>query len=166
MNGRQTNERVGAYAYVAWTPFCLVEQSDDSACRFLQWTQCKNRHKDRCRAGSRTPGDDLRGPDSNINCAKTFVFLDACFSGGIREELVAAVPCIFGTSTCTEDGFSYDSSSVGHGAWTAQFLCEGLIKLRYREHKNDEQNDVDLFELYLKSRTAYVRKYPRRGDRP
>lgn len=111
---------------------------------------------------------DLRGPDGNINRAKTFVFFDACFSGGIREELVAAVPCIFGTSTCTEDGFGYDSGSVGHGAWTAQFLCEGLMKVPCGGggEQQTKGQDVDLFELYLKSRAAYVRKYPRRGDRP
>ena len=122
-------------------------------------------HDEKARSGQYWDVDiasDLRGPESNINRAKTFVFFDACFSGGIREELVAAVPHIFGTSTCTEDGYGYDSASVGHGAWTAQFLCEGLMSPAYC----GAEKDVDLFELYMKSRALYIRKYPRRGDRP
>ena len=38
MHGKETNKGVGAYAYVAWTPFCHVsgKQSDD-VCGLIQW---------------------------------------------------------------------------------------------------------------------------------
>ena len=103
---------------------------------------------------------DLGGRPDDSNRAKTFVFLDACFSGGIREELVAAVPSIFGTSTCTEDRYGYDSGVERHGAWTAQFLCEGLMAA------SGKKEDVDLFDLFTRSRAMYTRKHPKGGDRP
>ena len=44
------------------------------------------------------------------NQAKTFVFLDACFSGGIIEELVKCIPNVIGTTTCSKKGYGYDEN--------------------------------------------------------
>lgn len=90
---------------------------------------------------------------------RAFVFLDACFSGGIVEELMSALPNAVGCTTCTRRGYGYDSSVEQHGAWTNQFLCKGLNTL-------NTTKDVDLMQLLLQSQQEYVQRYRNPGDRP
>lgn len=83
---------------------------------------------------------------------------DACFSGGIIEEVLEALPSVVGTTTCTRRGYGYDSQATHSGAWTNGFLSEGLA--------TRIGQDVDLAALYMQARDVYVSKYPSRGDRP
>ena len=91
---------------------------------------------------------------------RAFVFLDACFSGGIIEELMSALPNAVGCTTCTERGYGYDSAQEQHGAWTNQFLCKGLSTLA------KEGSRVDLIQLLLQSQREYIQRYRKSGDRP
>lgn len=94
------------------------------------------------------------------NQATTFVFLDACFSGGILEELVATIPYSFGTSTCSQKGYGYDESINQHGAWTNTFLTEGLERHRHLG------GQVDMVVLFQNAYTTYVKRHHSYGDRP
>ena len=87
--------------------------------------------------------------------ATTFVFLDACFSGGILQELVASIPCSFGTSTCSQKGYGYDESMNQHGAWTHTFLVRGL-ESRVPEGGRTDLVAVfqDAYQLYVQTHTA------------
>ena len=99
---------------------------------------------------------DLRGYSG-----KAFVFLDACFSGGIIEELLGVLPNAVGCTTCTENGYGYDSAQEQHGAWTNQFLCKGLCTLR-----QSAENTTDLMQMFLQSQYQYSQKYRNPGDKP
>ena len=92
------------------------------------------------------------------NLSHTFVFIDACFSGGLIEELLDALPHVVGSTTCTRKGFGYDDAATSSGAWTNGFLTQGLMHARCE--------DVDLAALYTSARDAYVRQYASQGDRP
>ena len=50
------------------------------------------------------------------NRSHTFVFIDACYSGGLIEELLDALPNVVGTTTCTRKGFGYDDERTHSGA--------------------------------------------------
>lgn len=88
-----------------------------------------------------------------------------------------AVPCVVGTTTCTQKGYGYgdailcplnrkkkdgechslDSSVTQSGAWTDTFLVQGL---------QGQQECLDLVELYENCRAKYQRQYQSRGDWP
>lgn len=59
---------------------------------------------------------DLSRNGSNLS--RTFVFIDACFSGGLIEELLTSLPNVVGTTTCTKKGYGYDDADTQSGAWT------------------------------------------------
>ena len=53
-----------------------------------------------------------------------FIFIDHCYSGGMGPELMAlgnseAIIC---HTTCTDDGYGWDSPDHQNGLWTAYFL--------------------------------------------
>lgn len=98
---------------------------------------------------------------NGANQAATFVFLDACFSGGLLAELVEALPRSCGTSTCSQKGYGYDESVHQHGAWTQTFLLDHLVAGRAREGGR-----LDLVGLFQQAYASYVRRHPSRGDRP
>lgn len=91
-----------------------------------------------------------------------------CASGKIRvalkkepaRELAAAIPCSFGTSTCSQKGYGYDESINQHGAWTNAFLSQGL------ERKRSSGGRLDMVTLFQDTYNAYVRDHPSYGDRP
>ena len=68
---------------------------------------------------------DLGG--NGRNQSRTFVFIDACFSGGLIEELLDSIPRVVGTTTCTRKGFGYDDERTHSGAWTHGFLTRWLV---------------------------------------
>ena len=56
------------------------------------------------------------------NRARVFVTLDACFSGGLIEEVVSSLPWVVGTTTCSRKGYGYDRAPLlfpweSHGKW-------------------------------------------------
>lgn len=55
---------------------------------------------------------------------KSFVFIDHCYSGGMGPELMVLSNSqyIYCTTTCTEDGYGYDSGANQNGMWTYYFL--------------------------------------------
>ncbi|MFX0091503.1 MAG: Ig-like domain-containing protein [Candidatus Hodarchaeota archaeon] len=55
---------------------------------------------------------------------KVFVFIDHCYSGGMGPELMALSNSanIYCTTTCTEDGYGWDSGANQNGLWTYYFL--------------------------------------------
>ena len=82
------------------------------------------------------------------------------------------MPHIVGTTTCTRKGYArngpvrgpvrgdagYDNAGTHSGAWTNQFLTEGL---------NAGPNDnIDLARLFEQTHGLYVKTYPQRGDAP
>ena len=101
---------------------------------------------------------DLSG--GGMNRARNFVFLDACFSGGIIEEVLEALPNVVGSTTCTRKGYGYDSQATCSGAWTNGFLMEGLVARAQKDMY------TDLAALYIQARDTYVAQYPNHGDRP
>ena len=126
----------------------------------------EGRYLDRCLAADLGAG--------GTNKAHVFVFIDACFSGGLIEEMVEAVAHVAGTTTCTQKGYirpgedqrrrprgaiGYDNAATRSGAWTDMFLTQGL-KPRIGG------GDVDLVQLFLESRSRYTRIYPSHGDWP
>lgn len=88
---------------------------------------------------------------------------------------MASIPRCFGTSTCSQSpgeaparrwvlpghqGYGYDESIHQHGAWTEQFLVEGLLRA------GGAVGDLDLVALFQEAYRAYVARHPNRGDRP
>jgi hypothetical protein len=55
---------------------------------------------------------------------KIFVFIDHCYSGGFGPELMALgnAANIYCATTCTDDGYGWDSPDHQNGLWTAYFL--------------------------------------------
>ena len=55
---------------------------------------------------------------------KIFVFIDHCYSGGFGPELMALgnAADIYCATTCTDDGYGWDSPDHNNGLWTAYFL--------------------------------------------
>jgi hypothetical protein len=55
---------------------------------------------------------------------KIFIFIDHCYSGGIGPELMALSNAahILVATTCTDDGYGWDSPDHNNGLWTAYFL--------------------------------------------
>jgi hypothetical protein len=53
-----------------------------------------------------------------------FVFIDHCYSGGMGPELMALSnnDNIYCATTCTEDGYGWDSGANQNGLWTYYFL--------------------------------------------
>ena len=100
---------------------------------------------------------DLAGGGRNLS--RNFVFIDACFSGGLIEELLEALPNVVGTTTCTRKGYGYDNAATCSGAWTNGFLTQGLAG-------RPPGDNVDLAALYTAARAQYCRSYPNQGDRP
>jgi hypothetical protein len=67
--------------------------------------------------------------------AKTFAFVDHCFSGGLIDDMQRKCPDSenwFMATTCSEAGYGFDDSSTHHGAWTYSFLIQGL-ETRYKD---------------------------------
>ncbi len=55
---------------------------------------------------------------------KIFIFLDACYSGGIGPELMNMPNSgkVYVSTTCTQNGYGYDSPQHNNGMWTYYFL--------------------------------------------
>ena len=102
-------------------------------------------------------GSDLAR--NGLNQSRTFVFIDACFSGGFIPELVSMVPRIVGSTTCTRKGYGYDVSTFHHGAWTQEFLIEGLCD-------RIGAQDTDLVQLFQEAQANYSKVHRQRGDQP
>jgi hypothetical protein len=98
--------------------------------------------------------------DATGGAATTFVFLDACLSGGIIAEILDALPRVVGTTTATRAGFGYDSSATQSGAWTSTFLVKGLMAPGL-SHRN-----VDLSQHFTACHDAYVGLYRNPADQP
>jgi hypothetical protein len=60
----------------------------------------------------------------NAIADKIFVFIDHCYSGGFGPELMALgnAADIYCATTCTDDGYGWDSPDHNNGLWTAYFL--------------------------------------------
>jgi hypothetical protein len=99
---------------------------------------------------------DLSGGGKNQS--RNFVFIDACFSGGLIEELLVAIPNIVGTTTCTRKGYGYDDAETCSGAWTNAFLHGKLAK--------SLRDNADLVQVFTDAQAKYVTSHPSRGDRP
>ena len=80
-------------------------------------------------------------------------------SGGLIEEMVDILPRVIGFTTCTRKGYGYDSSLTHSGAWTNQFLLQGL-------EKNDLNTNLDLIQVFEDARMEYCRTYHNKGDWP
>lgn len=89
---------------------------------------------------------------------RAFVFLDACYSGGIVAELVHNLPAVVGTTTCSRNGYGYDDASNCSGAWTHTFLTCGLAPRR--------RENTDLVAVFKAAKAQYVRRFPNAGDQP
>ncbi|MCF2138068.1 MAG: caspase family protein [Candidatus Thorarchaeota archaeon] len=61
--------------------------------------------------------------------AKTFIFVDHCYSGGLIPEIraLAGSARVFMTTTCTDHGYGWDDGTHHNGAWTYYFLEYGLV---------------------------------------
>ena len=91
--------------------------------------------------------------------ATLFVHLDHCLSGGMIEEILQAVPRVFGTTTSNEVGFGYDDTKYDLGAWTHRFASQGLM-----QKKHGVPND--LVTVFESARTEYKQRYAARHDQP
>jgi hypothetical protein len=80
-------------------------------------------------------------------------------NAGCIPELLASVPRIVGSTTCTRKGFGYDVSSFHHGAWTHEYLINGLCN-------RVGSGDGDLAQLFQDARNNYVKVHRQRGDQP
>ena len=62
--------------------------------------------------------------DNYVSGVKIFFFFDACNSGGIISTLddMPNKNFIYVATTCTADGYGYDSSTYSNGLWTYYFL--------------------------------------------
>lgn len=109
--------------------------------------------------------DHQLAADLGAGKATTFVFLDACLSGGLLLELVATLPRCFVTSTCSQSGFGYDENASQHGAWTETFLVETLMRRRGADASGGERG-LDLVAAFQDAYAAYIRRYGSRRDRP
>ena len=70
---------------------------------------------------------ELAADFESCRADKLFVFLDACYSGGMNE--VVSIPNaghVYMTTTCTQRGYGWDLQAFSHGAWTHFFLVLGL----------------------------------------
>ena len=89
---------------------------------------------------------------SQTNQSRTFVFIDACYSGGLIEELLNSLPNVVGTTTCTRKGYGYDDEGTHSGAWTNAFLTERLLR--------DPQTNLDLVTVFQESCGKYCTVHP------
>ena len=92
------------------------------------------------------------------NTAQNFVFIDACYSGGLIEELLDSLPNVVGTTTCTRKGYGYDDAGTHSGAWTNGFLTCSLSRQVFE--------NLDLARVFVNAFAKYVAAHPNRGDRP
>jgi hypothetical protein len=92
------------------------------------------------------------------NQSRNFVFIDACFSGGLIEELLDSLPNVMGTTTCTRKGYGYDDAETCSGAWTNGFLTRKLAQ--------STRENLDLAAVFADAQNKYVTAHPSRGDRP
>ena len=92
------------------------------------------------------------------NKSHNFIFIDACFSGGLIEELLDSLPNVVGTTTCTRKGYGYDDAATHSGAWTHGFLMQSLVP---RMNEN-----LDLAQLFQDAHAKYVAAHSSRGDQP
>ena len=62
------------------------------------------------------------------NADRIFVFLDACYSGGMCDNLMSMPNngCVYTSSACSDTGCTYDEPTYQNGAWTYWFLEAGL----------------------------------------
>lgn len=58
-----------------------------------------------------------------------FVFCDNCYSGGLIDAILNTCDKnkIFIATTCSKNGYGFDSSQYKHGLWTYTFLVETLM---------------------------------------
>ena len=115
---------------------------------------------------------DLQQQCTNNN-RNTFVFLDHCYSGGCLPELQAKVPPLFATSTCTQDGYGYDSGTVKHVAWTNAYLVQGILDNMGedcmdipRETLQRQCHNKHLGVTFATAAEKYRSRYPSAGDHP
>lgn len=99
---------------------------------------------------------DLGAPE---NVGMNFLCFDACFSGGLIDELIDSVKNVCGTSTCTANGYGYDMASLKHGAWTSEFLCRNLMS-------PISTLSNDLYDVFIRAAGAYRRQHSAKGDAP
>lgn len=105
-----------------------------------------------------TKSEDAVSGTRNWVLAPLQMLIDACFSGGLIEELLEALPHVVGTTTCTKKGYGYDNEATHSGAWTDAFLTRGL--------RPAAGQSVDLAALYAQTQARYCQEHGSRGDRP
>ena len=86
------------------------------------------------------------------------MFIDACYSGGLIEELLDALPNVLGTTTCSRKGYGYDDAETQSGAWTNGFLTSKLAK--------HMQDDLDLGQVFTEAHAKYISHHSSQGDWP
>jgi hypothetical protein len=71
---------------------------------------------------------ELEAIFTNAIAPKVFVFMDHCYSGGMIPEFSSACGNkLYMTTTCTENGYGWDSYAHQNGLWTYYFLEYSLI---------------------------------------
>lgn len=95
---------------------------------------------------------------NGTNQAQNFVFVDACYSGGLIEELLDSLPNVVGTTTCTRKGYGYDDAGTHSGAWTNGFLTCCLARRMFE--------NLDLARIFSDAQAKYTASHPNRGDWP
>ncbi len=95
----------------------------------------------------------------NAIAANVYVNLDHCYSGGMGPELMALANAqtIVCHTTCTEDGYGWDSAENQNGLWTAYFL-----EVSWIGHYNSDPN-MDVETVFVYAHDSYPKSG---GDEP
>jgi hypothetical protein len=88
-----------------------------------------------------------------------FVFVDHCYSGGMGDDLMALdnAANILVATTCTEDGYGWDSPDHNNGLWTAYFL-----EISWIQHFGSDPS-VSLEDVFAYAHANYPKSG---GDEP
>ena len=103
--------------------------------------------------------DELAADFQNTNISQLFIFLDACYSGGM-DEIIGSTDAdhVYMTSTSTENGYGWDTISHQHGAWTYFFLIWGI--------QGSGHETWDITTCYNEAYTQYEAYYAENLDQP
>jgi hypothetical protein len=88
-----------------------------------------------------------------------FVFVDHCYSGGMGDDFMAFdnAANILVATTCTEDGYGWDSPDHNNGLWTAYFL-----EISWIQHFGSDPS-VSLEDVFAYAHANYPKSG---GDEP
>ncbi|MDY6834283.1 MAG: putative Ig domain-containing protein [Chloroflexota bacterium] len=103
--------------------------------------------------------EELAADFENANASQLFLFLDACYSGGMNEIVgTTNATQVYMTSTSTENGYGWDTISHQHGAWTYFFLIWGI--------QGYGHETWDMATCYDKAYAQYEAYYDENLDQP